>query len=290
MSTDDKQNTKEYLSSLKPIWCPGCGDYGVLNAMASALAELSWPHEQIAAISGIGCSSRLPGYLSTYGFNSIHGRALPIACGLKIARPELKVIAMGGDGDGFSIGGGHVPHVVRRNVDLTYLVMDNSIYGLTKGQVSPTTPCGETTATTAYGSIDIPIQPLEVMLGYGTTFIAQSSPLYLKHLTDIIVKALQHPGFSYVNILSPCVTYRGKETYQNIKDHIFYVEDVPGYDPHDRQKAWGLITDPKKYPMGIIYQGSGEPYNQKLEKLCKIAKEKEPKATLETEKKSFLPS
>ncbi len=264
---------KDYISSLKPIWCPGCGDFGVMNACAAALAELGRPTEEIAMVSGIGCSSRLPGYLNTYGFNGIHGRAIPIACGLKIARPELQVIAVGGDGDGFSIGGGHLPHVVRRNVNISYFVMDNSIYGLTKGQVSPTTPVGDITATTAYGNPDRPIYPLRFMLGYGTTFVAQASPINQKHLTQMMVAAIKHPGFSFLNILSPCVTYRGKEMYQQIRDRSVYVDETEGYDPKDEEKAWSLICDKKRYSMGIIYQDPKPTYLDRMKKIQEMMKE-----------------
>lgn len=262
---------KDYISSLKPIWCPGCGDYGVLNAMATALAECGRPTEEIAFISGIGCSSRLPGYLNTYGFNTIHGRALPIACGLKIARPDLKVVTVGGDGDGFSIGGGHLAHVVRRNVDITYVVMDNNIYGLTKGQLSPTTPCGDISSTSVYGSIDMPIYPLRFMLGYRASFVAQATPLDPKHLSKTLLAAMNHRGFSFVNVLSPCVTYRGKETYQHIKDRMYYIDQLPDYDPEDDQKAWKAISDPAKYTLGIIYQKPVPAYDEKLKELQKIA-------------------
>lgn len=286
--TDNKPTTKDYVSSLKPIWCPGCGDYGVLNAFAEALAELGRPTEEIAIISGIGCSSRLPGYLNTYSFNAIHGRALPIACGLKIARPGLQVIAVGGDGDGFSIGSGHINHVVRRNVDITYVVMDNNIYGLTKGQLSPTTPTGDITSTTKYGSIDVPILPLRQMLGYRATFVAQSTPLDVKHLAKMILKAMQHPGFAFVNIISPCVTYRGREMYQLIRERMYYVDETPGYDPTDDQKAWGLISRQDRYSLGIIYQKPGPTYAEKLRMLedkAKAGKEH----SLEELRRSFLP-
>ncbi len=138
----EEYQAKDYKSDLKPIWCPGCGDFGVVQAIYRALANVGRPPHEIAFVSGIGCSSRIPGYTTAYGFNSVHGRALPIAQGIKLANPDLLVLVAGGDGDGFSIGGGHVAHAVRRNMDLTYIVMDNQIYGLTKGQLSPTSPRG----------------------------------------------------------------------------------------------------------------------------------------------------
>ena len=155
----------DYKSDLKPIWCPGCGDFGVVQAIYRALAAVGRPPHGIAFVSGIGCSSRIPGYTTAYGFNTVHGRALPIAQGIKLARPELLVLVAGGDGDGFSIGGGHVAHAIRRNVDLTYIVMDNQIYGLTKGQLSPTSPRGLKTVASAYGSVEDPVNPLMYVLG-----------------------------------------------------------------------------------------------------------------------------
>src|SRR3954462_10543559 len=164
---------KDFKSDLKPIWCPGCGDYGVLAALSRALAAIGRPPHEIAFVSGIGCSSRIPGYTSAYGFNPVHGRALPIAQGIKLASPELLVLVAGGDGDGFSIGGGHVADAIRRNVDLTYIVMDNQIYGLTKGQLSPTSPRGLQSVTSPYGSLEDPVNPLLYVLAYGAHFVAQ---------------------------------------------------------------------------------------------------------------------
>ena len=162
-----KYAAKDYKSELKPIWCPGCGDYVVLQALLRALSAIGRPPDEVAFVSGIGCSSRIPGYTTAYGFNTVHGRALPIAQGIKIANPELLVLVAGGDGDGFSIGGGHVPHAIRRNLDLTYLVMDNQIYGLTKGQLSPTSRVGTKTVTSTFGSLEQPVNPLQTVLGYG---------------------------------------------------------------------------------------------------------------------------
>lgn len=263
----DAASFKKYISALKPIWCPGCGDYAVLSCLAKAFAELNFATENTAVITGIGCSSRLPGYLTTYGFNSIHGRAIPIATGLKVSRPELNVIVAGGDGDMFAIGGGHMAHVVRRNVDVTLLVMDNNIYGLTKGQASPTTPIGTKTATTAYGSISTPIRPLNVMLGYNCSYIAQTSSVDPVHMTKIIVDAIKYPGFSYVNILSPCVTYRGNEQYQIIKGNTLYMDKVESYDASDSVAAWRLLSTTDKYLMGLIYKNPRLSYHKKVAEL-----------------------
>ena len=177
---------KDYRSSLKPIWCPGCGDYGVVTAIYRALAAINRPPHEIAFISGIGCSSRIPGYTTAYGFNTVHGRALPIAQGIKMANPDLLVLVAGGDGDGFSIGGGHVAHAIRRNPSLTYIVMDNQIYGLTKGQLSPTSPRGLKTSSTQYGSMEDPVNPLLYVLAYGASFVAQGAPGDMDGLAKLI--------------------------------------------------------------------------------------------------------
>lgn len=269
---NEKLTAKDYVSSLKPIWCPGCGDFAVLNAVAKALSIMELPREKIAVISGIGCSSRLPGYLQTYGFNAIHGRALPIAAGLKLSRPDITVMAVGGDGDIFSIGGNHLPHVARRNVDLTCVVMDNGIYGLTKGQVSPTTPIGEKTVTTSYGSVDDPIQPLKLLLSYETSFVAQSTSVDPKHLVEMIVAAMKHRGFSFVNVRSPCVTYRGKEQYEAIRQRSKYIDQLPDYDPTDMRKAWHHAITPDYISMGILYQKPRDTYLERQAKLREAAK------------------
>lgn len=282
----DTASFKHYISDLKPIWCPGCGDFGVLTAVAKAMAELNFDSKDVAVVSGIGCSSRLPGYLKTYGFNGIHGRAIPVASGLKVARPELTVLAVGGDGDAFSIGGGHLSHVTRRNIDITYIVMDNSIYGLTKGQVSPTTPIGDKTSTTAYGSVDEPIRPLNLMIGYDASFVAQTSSIDPKHMTETFIAAIKHRGFSFVNVLSPCVTYRGKDQYDDIRKRSKYVD--PSHDASSSKAAWNLITDGNAYPIGIIYKNPRQPYDEKVENLRELAKNGRTH-TVDDALKAFIP-
>ena len=234
---------KEYKSDLKPIWCPGCGDYGVVQAIYRALANVGRPPHEIAFVSGIGCSSRIPGYTTAYGFNSVHGRALPIAQGIKLANPDLLVLVAGGDGDGFSIGGGHVAHAVRRNMDLTYIVMDNQIYGLTKGQLSPTSPRGRQTVTSPYGSIEDPVNPLLYVLAYGAGFVAQGTPADMGGLADVIEQAIRFPGFAFVNVQSPCVTYGQEE--QSLKAHKGMMQTLAslGHDPADRLKAMALASE-----------------------------------------------
>ena len=185
----------------------------MVTAITRALAAIGRPPHEIAFVSGIGCSSRIPGYTKAYGFNTVHGRALPIAQGIKLANPELLVLVASGDGDGFSIGGGHVAHVIRRNIDLTYIVMDNQIYGLTKGQLSPTSQRGRKTVTSNFGSLEEPVNPLLYVLGYGASFVAQGSPADMAGLARIIEEGIRFPGFAFINVHSPCVTF-GEEEQQ----------------------------------------------------------------------------
>jgi 2-oxoglutarate ferredoxin oxidoreductase subunit beta len=240
--TPETYAAKDFRSSLKPIWCPGCGDYGVVSAVYRALANIGRPPHEIAFISGIGCSSRIPGYTTAYGFNTVHGRALPIAQGIKMASPDLLVLAAGGDGDGFSIGGGHVPHAIRRNLDITYLVMDNQIYGLTKGQLSPTSPRGTKTPSSLYGSIEEPVNPLLYVLAYGAGFVAQGIPGDMDGLAKLIEEAIRYPGFSFVNIQSPCVTFGDEENQVKAqKAKMKKLADL-GHDSTNRLRAMDLAS------------------------------------------------
>jgi 2-oxoglutarate ferredoxin oxidoreductase subunit beta len=251
---------RDYKSELKPIWCPGCGDFGVVQAVYRALAAVGRPPHEIAFVSGIGCSSRIPGYTTAYGFNSVHGRALPIAQGIKLANQDLLVIVAGGDGDAFAIGGGHVAHGVRRNVDLTYIVMDNQIYGLTKGQASPTSPRGLKTSSSALGSLEDPVNPLLYVLSYGASYVAQGTPADMKGLADVIEEGIRFPGFAFINVQSPCVTYGQPE--QSLKAHKATMESLTdlGHDPSDRLKAIALAADyGTKLYTGVFYRNSDPP-------------------------------
>jgi 2-oxoglutarate ferredoxin oxidoreductase subunit beta len=245
----------EFKSELKPIWCPGCGDYGVVQAIYRALAAVGRPPHEIAFVSGIGCSSRIPGYMTAYGFNSVHGRALPIAQGIKIASPELLVLVAGGDGDGFSIGGGHLPHAIRRNLDLTYIVMDNQIYGLTKGQLSPTSPRGLRTVTSEYGSLENPVNPLLYVLAYGAPFVAQGTPANMPGLAAVIEQGIRYPGFAFVNVQSPCVTFGVPDQQLRAhKEHMVALDSL-GHDPTNHLEAMRLAADyGKELYTGVFYR------------------------------------
>jgi 2-oxoglutarate ferredoxin oxidoreductase subunit beta len=254
-TTIEVYQAKDYKSELKPIWCPGCGDFGVVQAIYRALASVGRPPHEIAFVSGIGCSSRIPGYTTAYGFNSVHGRALPIAQGIKMANPNLLVLVAGGDGDGFSIGGGHVAHAIRRNLDMTYIIMDNQIYGLTKGQLSPTSPKGLKTASSTYGSMEDPVNPLLYVLGYGCRFVAQGTPADMAGLAKVIEEGIRFPGFAFINVLSPCVTYGQAD--QQLKTQKARMESLEamGHDPADRLRAMGLAQEyGAKLHTGVFYR------------------------------------
>jgi 2-oxoglutarate ferredoxin oxidoreductase subunit beta len=255
MATTCTATPQAYKSELKPIWCPGCGDFGVLQAVYRALAAVGRPPREVAFVSGIGCSSRIPGYTSAYGFNTVHGRALPIAQGIKIARPELLVLAAGGDGDGFSIGGGHVAHAIRRNVDLTYIVMDNQIYGLTKGQLSPTSPRGLRTPSSSLGSLEDPVNPLLYVLAYGARFVAQGTPADMAGLTAVLEEGIRYPGFAFVNVQSPCVTFGREEGQLRVHKETMKTLDSLGHDPADKMEALRLAQDyGAELYTGVLYR------------------------------------
>lgn len=238
-----------YKSGIKPVWCPGCGDFSVLASITKALSALSLRREDVSVVSGIGCSSRIPAYLSVYGFHAIHGRALTVATGLKVARPDLTVLVASGDGDGFSIGGNHFLHACRRNLDLTYIVMDNQVYGMTKGQASPTTdPDWEAGKLTPGGTGVNPFQPLVIALASGATFIARCSSSDQNGTADTIAEAIRHPGFSFVQVLSPCVTFRPEQ--RGWRDLVHPAPVAPTDDP--ARAARRLLTDDSFFT-GVLY-------------------------------------
>lgn len=255
---------KDFRTSVKPNWCPGCGDFSVLAALQRAAANLDLDPSQMAIVSGIGCSGRISGYLKAYGFHGVHGRALLAAQGIKMANRDLTVIAAGGDGDGFAIGTNHTIHAMRRNIDITYIVMDNQVYGLTKGQTSPRSAQGFKTKSTPDGSLEREISPLQLALASGVTFLAQGFSGSTKELTKLIEAGIQHKGFSMINVFSPCVTYNKINTYDWFKENIVSLEDDPDYDPSSREMAMQKVMSTNELCTGIIYQEQRPSYTELL--------------------------
>ncbi|MFB6490910.1 MAG: thiamine pyrophosphate-dependent enzyme [Thermoproteus sp. AZ2] len=263
----------DFAVARAPIWCPGCGDYGILEALRRALAELGLPNEQVAIVSGIGCSSQLPHFMKTYGIHGIHGRVLPVATGIKLANPKLVVIGVGGDGDGYGIGLNHLIHAARRNIGVTYIVSNNQVYGLTTGQMSPTTLKGVKTKTTPYGSIDTPVNPLALALSAGATFVARGFSGDVPHLASIIKEALTHRGFALVDVLSPCVTFNRVNTYDWFRARIYKL-DSAGHDPSNYEEAykraleWPTLDQYGKIPIGVFYKREDLPaYEEEVSRL-----------------------
>jgi 2-oxoglutarate ferredoxin oxidoreductase subunit beta len=254
-----------YKGKIHPDWCPGCGDFSVLAALQTALFELGLQPHQVLVVSGIGCSSNLPGFINAYGMHTLHGRSLAVATGAKLGNHDLKVICTGGDGDGYGIGGNHFVHTMRRNVDLTYIVMDNQIYGLTTGQVSPTSVKGMKTKSTPHGSVENPINPIPMAIVGGATYVARAFSGKQKHLVDILKGAIQHKGFSLVDVFSPCVTYNKDNTYQWFNPRVKILEEE-GHNPTDFNKAiergyqWGDAI-----PIGLFWKRADLPSLEDLE-------------------------
>lgn len=243
----------DYKNDIRPNWCPGCGHYGVQAAITDALTELNIAPEQMALISGIGCSSRIGGYFYTYGSHTTHGRALPYAQGVKLANDDLTVLVAGGDGDAYAIGMGHTVHAIKRNVNITYIVMDNHVYGLTKGQTSPRSDIGFVTKTSPKGSFETPLPICETAIASGATFVAQSYMINRAELVDLIKKGIQHDGFSFINVFSPCVTYNKRNSYDWFKEHLTSLADVDGYDSSDRSLAMATLHKYDGLLTGLVY-------------------------------------
>ncbi|ALM56893.1 MAG: 2-oxoacid:ferredoxin oxidoreductase subunit beta [Staphylococcus equorum] len=259
---------KDFRNNVKPNWCPGCGDFSVQAAIQKAAANIGLEPEEVAIITGIGCSGRLSGYVNSYGVHGIHGRSLPLAQGVKMANKDLTVIASGGDGDGYAIGMGHTVHALRRNMNMTYIVMDNQIYGLTKGQTSPSSAPGFVTKSTPKGNIEQNVKPLELALSSGATFVAQGFSSDIKGLTKMLEDAINHDGFSFVNVFSPCVTYNKVNTYDWFKENLTSIDDIEGFDVTDKSKATQKVLEYDSLIKGIVYQDTETPsYESQIEEM-----------------------
>ena len=247
---EEKLTAKDFKGQVDPDWCPGCGDFGVINSLQRACAELGLRPHQILTVSGIGCSSNLPGYFNAYGMHTLHGRSLAVATGAKMANHELTVIVTGGDGDGYGIGGNHFTHTARRNVDLTYIVMNNQVYGLTTGQISPTSTFGMKTKSTPFGSVEMPINPITSAIMNGATFVSRAFSSDVRHTTDIIKQAITHKGFSLVDIFSPCVVWNQDNTNDFFRERVRKLED----EEHDTSD-WKAACEKAMEWGDVIYTG-----------------------------------
>ena len=252
-----KYSSKNYKSKIRATYCPGCGHHGVVKSITTALEKLQIPPHEVAVVSGIGCSSNMPHFMSVYGMHTLHGRILPNALGIKLANHKILTIGSGGDGDGFGIGAGHFVHACRRNLSLKYFVMNNSIYGLTTGQASPTTITGTATKPPPkhYPLHEEPLEPIATGFGAGASFVPRVFTKDQKQLVDILVKAIEHKGFAFVDIISPCVTWQKVQTMDYYKEKTYNLEEV-GHNPSDFISAMVHASKfrEQKYALGVFYQ------------------------------------
>ncbi|MEM3374118.1 MAG: thiamine pyrophosphate-dependent enzyme [Candidatus Woesearchaeota archaeon] len=245
-------------------WCPGCGDFGILMAIKQAISNLNLNPKDVVVVSGIGCSGKLPHYIKTYGLESIHGRAVAAATGVQLANPKLTVIAVGGDGDGYGIGLNHFLQAVRRNVNITYIVHNNAVYGLTKGQAAPTAQKGTKTPSTPHGSIEPPINPLALALAANGTFVARGFAGELKHLTNLIMQGIKHNGFSFIDVLQPCVSYNPWQTFEYYRERVYDLQSTD-YKTDDFLEACKKVWEwEPKIPIGLFYKTQRPTYSDEL--------------------------
>lgn len=260
MATVIELPLETYKGPVDPDWCPGCGDFGVLKSLQQAAGKLGILPKDLMVVSGIGCSSNLPGFIHAYGIHSLHGRAVAVATGAHLANTDMKVVMTGGDGDGYGIGIGHFIHAMRRNLDVTYIVMDNQIYGLTTGQASPTTTRGHKTKSTPKGNAEVPLNPVAMAITAGATYVARGFSGEQKQLVELIAGGMAHKGFALIDVYSPCVTYNKINTYPWFKERVYKLEDE-GFDPSDFTRSlhkafeWG-----EKIPLGVLYKSEQTTY------------------------------
>lgn len=253
-------DVKDYASPVRPTWCPGCGNFGIWNALKKALADAGLAPHQVMLISGVGCGSKLPDYTTANGFMTLHGRTLAVATGARLANHGLKVICTHGDGDGYGEGGNHFVSAVRRNIGLVDIVQDNHVYGLTKGQYSPTSPKGFVTRTSPQGAIEEPFTPLAVALAEGGTFVARGWSGDIEHLAWLIGEALKHRGYALVDVLQPCVSFNKQYSYDWLRPKVYKVQDEAGYNPGDKTVAFAKALEwGERLPIGILYRDESMP-------------------------------
>lgn len=270
----------------KPNWCPGCGDFGIWVSLKNAIVELNLNPWEVVLVSGIGCSSKLPYWVKTYGFNGLHGRPMPVAEGIKLANHGLTVIVIGGDGDQYGEGGNHLIHAARRNIDLTLIVHDNQIYGLTTGQFSPTTNIGEKNKATTGPLIEAPVNPLSLALSAGATFVARGFSGDNKQETTLIVEGIKHRGFSIIDTMQPCVTFNHHNTFAWFYERVYKVE-TENHDPTNKAKAFALTEEwplrrplkegeKERLPTGLIYKEERATWADGIPQIAKTSLVKQP--------------
>ena len=259
-----EKKMQEWRDNL-PTWCPGCGHFTGLHGLYEAVEKLKIPPRNFVLVSGIGCSGRFPFFIKGFGVHSLHGRAIPMATGIEIAKPELTVVVVGGDGDGVGIGGGHFPHAARNNFDMTYILLDNSIYGLTKGQASPTSPLGMISATSPYGNIAQPLNPTTLALSYGATFVARVFSRDRDRVAETITGALQHKGFSFVHLLSPCVEFNKVVTYKSVKEEV--AELPADFDADDHAEALRLAESKSPIYIGTFLKKENPTFDDRVREI-----------------------
>jgi len=245
-----------------PTWCLGCGIYGVFSSLKAAALSLHMKPEEMVIVTGIGCHGRLNNYFKAYGFHSLHGRTLPVATGIKLANVRLSMITVSGDGDAYSIGLSHFINAVRRNVDLTCIVVNNRIYALTEGQTSPTSQLGFVSNSTPQGSKELPLDGLRLAFASGGTFLARGFAGAPKQLSRLLEQGIQHRGFSLIDVLSPCVTHNKINTYDWYRDHTYDIGQKQGYDPRNKDLAWQVLKEEENMALGLLYEEERPSYEE----------------------------
>lgn len=255
---------KDFKSNDEIAWCPGCGNFGILNAVKKMLVKLNKPPKDILLVSGIGQAAKLPHYVKCNCFNGLHGRALPVAAAAKIANRNLTVLVTTGDGDCYGEGGNHLIHNIRRNIDITVIVHDNQIYGLTKGQASPTTDPEYVTKIQEEGVVLEPLHPLEMAVALGAGFVARGYSLDIEHLSWLMEEGIRHKGFSLIDVLQPCVSFNKKNTFEWYSKRVYKLNDDSSYNPEDKMAAYEKAHEwGDRIPIGIIYKAEKETYEEK---------------------------
>lgn len=277
---------KDFETKQFPTWCPGCGDFGIWTALKNAFVAQGLEPHQVVVVFGVGCSGNMASFLNVYGFHGLHGRAIPVATAIKLCNQDLHVVVVGGDGDGYGIGLGHTLHAMRRNIDITYIVHDNQVYGLTKGQTSPASEKGFVTKSTPFGAIETPVDPIALAIDMGATYVARGYAGNVKQLTDLIVGGMKHKGFALVDAMQPCVTYNHLNTFHWFYQRVYELEQE-GHKPSDKHAAWlkamewptQLKVDENRVdriPTGLFYQEERTTYNDELPQIAKVPLVKQP--------------